>query len=89
MRNFWAILKRAVAVFRQETVPELKAVLQRACDTISIETINIWICQFIYGLIQYWQNLGIASNSDQSVLLPFVSFNLPILFVFLPHSIVQ
>jgi hypothetical protein len=40
MRNCWAILKRAVAVFRPETVAELKAVLQRAWDTISIQTIN-------------------------------------------------
>jgi hypothetical protein len=43
------ILKLAVAVFRLEAVAEFKAVLQRAWDTISIETINK-LCSGLLGI---------------------------------------
>jgi hypothetical protein len=58
MRNLWAILKRVVAVFQPEAVAELKAVLQRAWDTISIETINKLCTGFARRLILCLESEG-------------------------------
>jgi hypothetical protein len=62
MRNLWAILKRAVAVFRPETVTELKTVLQRAWDTISIETINKLCSGFAQRLNRCLESEGQSIN---------------------------